>query len=35
MRMVGGESFKRGTEPSDYIEILLAGNLVKEGLTYE
>ena len=22
-------------EPSDYIEILLAGNLGKEGLTYE
>ena len=29
--MVGGESFNRGTEPSDYIEILLAGNLGKEG----
>lgn len=31
MRMVGGESFKRGTEPSDYIELLFAGNLGKEG----
>ena len=35
MRMVGGQSFNRETELSDYIEILFAGNLGKEGLTYE
>ena len=28
---VGGLSFNRGTGPSDYVEILVTGNLRKEG----
>lgn len=30
-KTVGGWSFTRGTEPSDYIEIPAKGNLGKEG----
>lgn len=34
-KMVGGWSFTRGTGPSDYIEILVRGNLRKGGQANE